>query len=361
VLYSCCIECVVYRRIGYNGSLQLNDCNLAISSGEQHRRGTGVFTRGILGECHKSDSSAVIVDTNLIHGIWLIGDEISRRKLYSEVIERDLELTPSSVSAQSGHSSLIISDKPTQMLPSHSSSEMPVNSLQHVNTQEANSSIKPSSYQLLGTVKLRRVQRSIKKSTIRKPRSPHLPMIPMVLMDRSNHSSSASKPRPQCKHCLSSSTVLAQTRLLRYSRMEWEFMMNCALRYGLNQLRDLSLYSERQHMELLRQKGEAKSYTCRMSERGILNGDWSPIRVTRSISNHGLMEANWPIPRSSLRQKRRRSLYHSRQLAQPILRPCTRPYPPCCRLPASIRHYSQCPTCTTLSSLKSLSTPPSTR
>jgi hypothetical protein len=59
----------------------LNDCNLAISSGEQHRRETGVFTRGTLkGECHKSDSSAVIVDTNLIHGIWLIGDEISRRK-----------------------------------------------------------------------------------------------------------------------------------------------------------------------------------------------------------------------------------------------------------------------------------------
>jgi hypothetical protein len=247
------------------------------------------------------------------------------------------------------------------MLPSHLSSEMPVNSLRPVNTQEASSSIKPSTYQLLETVKRRRVQHSIKKSTIQKPRSPHLPMIPMDLMDRSNHSSSASRPRPQCKHCLDSSTALAQTRLLRYSRMEWEFMMNCALKYGLNQLRDLSLYSERQHMELLRQKGEAKSYTCRMSERGILNGDWYPIRVTQSTSNRGHMEASCPTPRSSLRQRRRRSLYPYRQLAQPILCPCIKPYPPCCRLPASIRHYSQCPTCTTLSSSKSLSTPLSTR
>jgi hypothetical protein len=277
------------------------------------------------------------------------------------VLRMEASLTPSSVSAQSGHSSLTTFDKPTQMLPSHSSSEMPVNSLQPVNTQEASSSIKPSHYQSLETVKRRLVQHSIKRSTIRKPRSPHLPMIPMDRMDRSNHSSSVSKPRLPCRHCLGSSTVLAQTRLLHYSRMEWEFMMNCALKYGLNQLRDLSSYSERQRMELLRWKGEAKSYTCRMSEKGISSGDWYPIRVMPSTSNRGLMEASCPIPRSSLRQKRRRSLYPYRQLARPTSRPCTRPYPPYYLSPASIRHYSQCPTCTTPSSSKSHSTQPSTR
>jgi len=247
------------------------------------------------------------------------------------------------------------------MLPSHLSSGMPVNSLRHINTQGESSSIKPSIYQSLETVKRRRVQHSIRRSTIPKPRSPHLPMIPMDPMDRSNHWSSASRPRPQCRHCLSSNIVLAQTRLSRYYRMEWEFMMNCALKYGLNQLRDLSSYSEPRRMESLQQRGEERLYTCRISEKGILNGDWSKIRVTRSTSNHGLTEASCPIPQSSLRQKRRHSLYPIHHLVRPILRPCTKPYPPCYRSPASIRHYSQYPTCTTLSSSKSHSTPPSTR
>lgn len=247
------------------------------------------------------------------------------------------------------------------MLPSHSSSGTPVNSLRPVNTLEAGSSMKPSNYQSLEMVKRRRVQVLTKKSTTQDPRSLHLPMIPMDRMDRSNRWSSALKPRQRCKRCLNSNIVSARTQSLPYSRMEWEFMMNCALKYGPSQPLDRSLYLEQPRMESLRRKLEDRSSTCRRPEKGISNGDWYPIHAILSTWNRGPTEASYPILRSFLHQKRQNSHYPFHQPVPLISHPSTKPYPPCYPSRVSIRPCSQYPISTTRSCSKSRSTPRSIR